>query len=206
MVNFNRIAPVYDILSKMVFGNAIIKSSSCFLDKLPKQGTILFIGGGSGEILPQLIAGNDQLMVDFVELSEKFISKAKIQLSPELHKRVHFIHGDHNDIIPDKKYNAVITFWVVDVYPQQEAEEFCRKIMAHLEPGGMWLFADFIPTRNIFQKWLVKIMYLFFRIVSNIPALNLPDYESIFQKLDMKVAFNQNFYHGMISSKLLYRA
>ena len=203
MINFNRIAPYYDTLSKIVFGNALLEASECFLHKLPPQGNVLFIGGGSGEILPRLMKEKDQLVIDFVEMSERFISKAKRKLNPDLAKRVHFIHGDQSEIAPDKKYDAIITFCVVDVYPQQEAEVFCSQIISHLKPGGIWLFADFVPAKNIFQKWMVKMMYFFFRIVSNLPALKLPDYELIFQKLNMNVELNHTFYHGLISSKLL---
>ncbi len=206
MINFNFIAPYYDTLSKIVFGNVLLEASSSFLNKLPEQGSVLFIGCGSGEILPLLRTGEKQLMVDFVEMSERFISMAKLKLKPEQSGFVRFIHGDENKIDPDRKYSAVITFFIMDVYPQKEAEDFCRKIVSHLEPGGVWLFTDFVPSGSLYQKLLVKIMYLFFRIVSNIPAKKLPEYDLIFQQLNVRVELNQFYYNNMISAKVLRKS
>src|ERR1035437_6499804 len=108
MSNFNRIAPFYDMLSKIIFGNALLRASSLFLYKLPEHGTALFIGGGSGIILKQIAELKPELQIDFIEASEKFISIAKTKLNPDLLKRIHFIHGSQNQIPPGKKYTAII--------------------------------------------------------------------------------------------------
>ncbi len=205
MINFNRIAPVYDTLSKLVYGNALMNARSCFLNKLPESGIVLNIGGGSGEVLQHLLELRPGLKVDFIETSDKFIALAKRKLNPELLNRVHFIHGNENSIEAAKKYEAVITFFIVDLFPQNDAEEFCTKIISHLKSDGVWLFADFIQPKSLFQKLLLKFMYQFFRLITNIPASQLPDYDSIFQKLYMSEINLQFFYNEMISSKILKR-
>jgi tRNA (cmo5U34)-methyltransferase len=203
MANFNRIAPLYDLLSKMVFGNALSRAKDCFIHTLPEHGTVLFIGGGSGYELKKIISLKPALKIDFVETSGKFISMAKAKLNSEELSHIHFIHGSENQIVPDKKYAAIITFCIVDLFPQKEAEEFCAKIISHLEPGGLWLFVDFIPPQKTTQKLLLKCTYLFFKIIANISSNHAPDYNIIFQQLNMKIEARQLFYGEMICSQLL---
>ncbi len=203
MVNFNRIAPFYDALSKIVFKDSLLWARSCFINELPEFGTVLYIGGGSGIALDTIRNLKPDLHVDFIEASEKFISIAKKRNSSDRFKHVNFIHGNENQIPLEKKYKAVITFFVVDIFPQNEAEEFCKNVVSHLEPGGVWLFADFIPSDNLYQKLLLKFMYICFRIVANIPANQLPDYDLIFKELNMREEGSKFFYNEMVCSKVL---
>ncbi len=203
MLNFNRIAPYYDTLAKVVFGRTLNRAKSCFLHRLPNMGTAAWIGGGSGEVLGKAAELKHQLTIDFIEMSDRFIAMARRKIPAGQSNRINFIHGDVDQMAPDKKYAAVITFFVIDSYPQKEAGELCRKIFSHLQPGGVWLFADFIPGKSFIQKIMVKIMYLFFRWVADIPANRLPDYSSIFQELNLQVEENQFFYNKMISAKVL---
>ncbi len=205
-MNFNGIAPFYDSLSKIVFGKALLKARICFLDRLPESGTILYIGGGSGIGLKDIRELNPKLKIDFIEASYKFISIAKTKFDAHLSEHINFIHGTENSIDRDKKYTAVITFFIIDLFPQKEAEAFCKKIISHLEPGGIWLFTDFISPPKKYQKLLLKFIYSFFRIVANMRARTLPDYDNIFSQLNMKLETEQLFHGEMICSKVLRKA
>ncbi|MEI7803146.1 MAG: class I SAM-dependent methyltransferase, partial [Bacteroidota bacterium] len=161
-----------------MYGRALYDARKCFIHQLPEKGIVLNIGGGSGEVLQLMLESKPGMQIDFVEASDKFIALAKRKLSPELLNRVNFIHGNENSIDTEKKYNAVISFFIVDLFPQHEADKFCMKIISHLNTNGVWLFADFVQPKNLFQKLLLKFMYRFFRIMANIPAHKLPDYNS----------------------------
>lgn len=202
MTNFNRIAPVYDTLSRIVFGKALLKAKTCFIHKLPEHGTALFIGGGSGLELEKIAALKPGLHIDFIEASEKFISIAKARQRGDL-KQVQFIYGTQDNIAAGKQYAAVITFCIVDLFPQKEAEAFCAKIISHLEPGGTWLFTDFMPPKRPVQRLLLKFMYFFFRVMTHIPANRLPDYDKIFRQVNMEPETKQLFYGRMICAKVL---
>ena len=51
---FDFIAPYYDKLASLVYGNAIKNSQHVFLDRIPKASRILVVGGGSGVFLSAL--------------------------------------------------------------------------------------------------------------------------------------------------------
>jgi hypothetical protein len=74
-----------------------------------------------------------------------------------------------------------------------------------LQPGGFWLAADFVqtPGTGIFQirnRILLKTMYLFFRVVSRIQAVSLPDWQNILAAYSLVPQKTAYFYHDMIKS------
>ena len=77
--NYNKIAPVYDLLSRLVFGGAIVNAQRLLLPGLPRgQYRVLIVGGGTGWILDELGKQRPQgITVDYVEVSEKMISISK---------------------------------------------------------------------------------------------------------------------------------
>ena len=90
---FDRIAPYYDALKRLVFGNAIHRSQAHFLQRLPQGCRLLIIGGGSGEVLSLLQNVNPLCRIWYVEASSKMLSLASSRVLPEAKHLVNFIHG-----------------------------------------------------------------------------------------------------------------
>ena len=87
-----------------------------------EKGNVLFIGGGSGRVLKQLILLKPHLQIDYIDASKKMINRSKTMISNHIH-HVNFIHGTQNDI-PNIKYDAILTFFYLDLF---QAEK--RKIL-----------------------------------------------------------------------------
>ena len=47
---FDLVAPFYDALSRLVFGDQIVKSQTHFLHQVQKDDQVLILGGGTGQI------------------------------------------------------------------------------------------------------------------------------------------------------------
>lgn len=205
MVNFNRIAPVYDFLSSIVFGKQIINASACYLSELPISGNVLYIGGGSGILLNKMLENRPNITIDFVEPSSKFIELAKQNVNAQFYGQVNFIHGNHLAISSQQKYNAVITFFVLDIFTETEAQLFCKSIYNSLVDSGLWLNADFEKPTHLGSKLLLKSMYVFFKLVSNINAKQLPDYDAVFKNLPLVTRSKKLFFHRIIGSSFLVK-
>lgn len=199
-IDFNGIAPFYDLLSNIIFGKTLIKASTTFISQLPETGNVLFIGGGSGVLLNKILTVKPNITIDFVEKSEKFITIAKQNLRSEYLNRVNFILGTEHDLPLKSTYQAVITFFIIDLFSEQEASNFCSKINAHLNPKGVWLVTDFVATSSIFNQWLLKSMYFFFKFVANVQVKKLPNYDLLFKQLQYTKLQSKFFYHEMIGA------
>src|SRR5688572_11887084 len=98
---FNRIAPVYDTLKGLVFGKAIDKSQIFFIGQLPRDGNLLIIGGGSGEMLKPLLQVNPGCRIWYVEASSAMLSMARQGVSTDDRAHITFIHGTEKSIPPE---------------------------------------------------------------------------------------------------------
>jgi len=203
--NYNHIAFIYDALVRLVFGHQLVKAQRCFLSELPQNANILFVGGGTGKILPELLSIAQPHIVDYVELSPKMISIAKKRC---LHQeRVQFIQKDFNDFVPNKKYDVVITFFFLDLFEEEKINRLIQKINMSLSTDGLWLFADFVDRGHYqwYQKVFVKLMYAFFRLFTNVERHKLPHFLNHFAKHSLHTIKVKHFFHGLISSKILVK-
>ncbi|HEY9047693.1 MAG TPA: class I SAM-dependent methyltransferase, partial [Ohtaekwangia sp.] len=70
-MSFDSIAPVYDMLSRIVFGRSMVKSQRHFLKYIPAEASVLILGGGTGWIIQELFAVNNTCTIVYVEASQK---------------------------------------------------------------------------------------------------------------------------------------
>ncbi|MEO5675142.1 MAG: class I SAM-dependent methyltransferase [Chitinophagales bacterium] len=203
--NFNRIAPFYDPLSQLVYGNNLKDAKRSFLNKIPLRGRVLLMGGGTGNILNELFEKNHEMMIDFIEPSSGMIKIAEHRLNKKFRSRVNFICGDHHSIPAGKQYDVATSFFVMDCFKNEEALEFSKILASSLKVNGFLLFADFFYTEKRLQRLLIKFMYEFFNIISNISAKKLPDYDHIFRQLGFLKIEEKIFMKGLIRSRVYCR-
>ncbi|MBK9732010.1 MAG: class I SAM-dependent methyltransferase [Chitinophagaceae bacterium] len=200
--SFDHIAPYYDTVASLVFGTKLTTAKKQFLNHLPSNGNILLIGEGTGTILNYLLKIYPALTIDYMEASAKMLKLAQNKVHGQFQERVHFIHGTHLQIMTEKKYDAVIVFFVMDCMPQQDALEFATKITQSLKNDGCFLFADFFPPENWYHRLLLWLMYRFFRFTAGIDAVQLPEYDFIFKELKLKELGRKNFMDGFMQSRV----
>ncbi|WP_185153661.1 methyltransferase domain-containing protein [Fulvivirga lutimaris] len=200
--NFNFIAPVYDKLGRLIFGNNLIDSQKAMLKHLKEGNHILILGGGSGEILKELDKQKIHLTISFVELSPKMIRLAKAR-QPFKNIEVTFICQNALAINPPNA-DVVITNYFLDVFALANLTLIMKKIENSLSTSGIWLCTDFRKTNSIFKNGLIKLMYLFFKIFSQLEANVLQDFEVQFETLGYK-KIDSKFYFGKMIESCTYQ-
>lgn len=200
MNGFNTIARQYDFLKKLVFGDSIYQSEVCFLGWIARGGKVLIIGGGSGEILPALMETDPAAEVFFVEASSEMLKIAKRRLPEASVKNVRFIHGTERNIPEDILFDAVITNFFLDLFPDSKVRELCRMISGKIKVDGVWLVSDFVKTGKISQRILLWTMYRFFMLTSGVLARSLPAWDRHLELAGMEEMSSRSFYGGFIRS------
>lgn len=198
---FDRIAPFYDGLSTLVFGNSLMKAQKCNLCIVPAHSDVLVLGGGTGKWLVELLKHNDSCRVWYVEASLKMIHLANKYLNAS--DRVIFIHGTQQDI-PDRKFDIVITHFFVDMFSESDLSDLAEKIAGVLKNGGKWIVADFVNNRY-WHKLLLWMMYLFFNAIGVLDRKNLPDWDRIIQSWPFTMENTTSFYKGFVKNIIYVR-
>jgi ubiquinone/menaquinone biosynthesis C-methylase UbiE len=194
--NYDPVAPFYDWLSHLVYGNAIINAHKYLVQFIPADSKILIVGGGTGHILEYISQRhNHTLQITYVDISKKMIDEAKTKHFGT--NSVIFVNQSILDAKFADTFDVVITPFLFDnFYPQTAATVF-NKMDAKLRSQGLWLYADFqIREKDrLWKKLMLQTMYFFFRTLCNVEANSLPD---------MQALFNANRYN-LLSEKLFYK-
>jgi SAM-dependent methyltransferase len=197
--NYDNSAWFYDRLSRLVYGDALVRAQVYLLGFIPANAKILIAGGGTGWILEKLAdihpAG---LQITYVEISAKMMARAKKRNTGE--NLVVFVNEAVENLTSPTTFDVVITPFLFDSFTTQSAESLFNHIDSLLKPAGLWLLSDFQLTGRWWQKILLKSMLLFFKAVCGIEASKLPDVEGQFKLHGYKAAAQQTFFHDFVIS------
>lgn len=202
--NFDAVAKVYDTLSFLVFGNTLFEAQLSFVNVIPNDARILMLGGGSGELLREILKVCPDCTVWYIEASREMIRIAsKKNKSPT---NVHFIHGTESDIPLQHRFDVVITNFYFDLFPTEKLGRIIEAISLSCTSEVRWLVTDFRHPQNWWQRILLKTMYLFFRTVCNIEASTIPDWQQKMAVADFSPRQVKYFYHQFVVAAVYEKA
>lgn len=182
--NYNAVAWFYDGLSSLVFGSSIKKAQIDLLPLIPNNSKVIIVGGGTGWILEEITKFHPSgLEITYVDSSSKMIERSK-QRNYAFNK-VRFIEASIEDyLLPDTDhlYDVILTPFIADCFSQSAWQQVFTKLDVFLKPKGVWLYTDFYLNDKspLWQKLLLKLLYLFFRITCRITSKQLPDVDECF--------------------------
>jgi ubiquinone/menaquinone biosynthesis C-methylase UbiE len=198
--NYDHIAPVYDLLSRVVFGRQIEAAQVCLLKFIPPHSRILIVGGGTGWILEKLAEEHGLgLKIDYVESSARMITLSRKRDIKD--NTVNFINLPIEKYMSENLYDVIITPFIFDNFRLGKIQMVFDKLDARLMRGGMWLHADFVYDKkkpSLWQKLLLKIMYFFFRLTAGIETQELIAMDGYF--ITYLKEFEAYHYAGFIRS------
>jgi tRNA (cmo5U34)-methyltransferase len=198
MNNFNSVAGFYDTLSTLVFGSAMRRAQTTHLREVPQGCKVLILGGGTGWLLSELSAVNPACKVWYIDASSKMISLSKKHMQNATQEIV-FIHGTEESIPAGIKFDAVITHFYLDLFPQDACFKVIHKIKSAIQPNGMWLVADFINT-TWWHSVMLRTMYGFFKLMTGIEASALSEWKNLLVTNGFKEYKSREFFGGFMKS------
>jgi len=200
MNNFDRIAPFYDQLARIVFGSAIQKAQCFFLDQIRDNDTVLVLGGGTGWIVDAIMDHVPTAQITFIDNSKSMIEMAKNRIRVEHQSKVAFVEGEYFDRNRDDDFDVIFSAFYLDMFSQEEVSHILTDVSKNLKKSGKWIFTDFRYTTIGWQRYLLKLMYFFFKVACGVSANKLANFDVEFMKLGLKAQMSRSFYFGMIES------
>lgn len=198
--NYDNIAPYYDRLSRLVFGKAQVNAQLSLLEQVLPNSSILIAGGGTGWILEALaVKYSGGLHITYVESSGVMLALSRKRNYGQ--NEVSFVHLAIEDFVAPHTYDTIITPFLFDNFSVENAAKIFVLLDHVLRPGGQWLFTDFAYNRKnnrLWQRLLLRVMYLFFRVISQVEAASLPDMEVLFSLHGYTPVARSVWYRGFI--------
>lgn len=206
---FDALAPVYDLLTRAVFGDALRRAETHFLDELRSARSVLVVGGGTGGLLEQVLARTEAHIVH-LDLSAEMLRRARRRIArrrPGDLGRVLFVRGDLGALPISGPFDAICTPFVLDLFDDATVRRVVRELAARLAPNGLWNDTDFRSVeRGLLRPAahaLLAAMYAFFRLTCAIEARRLPPLDSAFAAAGLVVRREHCDLGGLVHTLLL---
>ena len=191
---YSLLAPFYNRLTKLVFGDQLKWSKTCFAENLSGK-KVLIIGGGDG--LDYQIF-QDDLEGEYWEISRSMLLKSKINLEgSDLSFHLGFFQAEKENV-----FDEVWLHFVLDTMRDEEIESLLIEVRKSLKPKGKVYLADFFVPQNLYQRFKQSIMIHFFRMVANHKRKNLPDYEEILKRQNWLKNAERDILKGWVKAQV----
>ncbi len=199
--NYNNAAWFYDRLSKLVYGDSLVKAQLYLLDFLLPNSNVLIVGGGTGWILEEITKRyHEGLKITYVEVSENMMALSKKRNYGS--NEVIFINEAIEHISNEETHDVVLTCFLFDNFTDHTVQKVFEHIHIKLKPTGLWLNADFQLAGKWWQQPLLNSMLFFFRILCRIESKKLPDMESVFASNGYRSIAKKTFFGEFILSQV----
>ena len=199
--NYDNSASFYDGLSRLVFGNALVKAQTYFLAEIPADAKVLIIGGGTGWILEEIAKVHPTgLNIVYVEISSKMMSLSRKRNIGA--NQVEFINRAIEEVEYPEHFDVFITPFLFDNYTQEDLPATLRHIHQMLKPGGIWLNTDFQLTGKWWQFAMLKSMLLFFKVLCGVESWRLPDVGKEFERLGYTLIETKLFFKDFMGTRM----
>lgn len=154
--SYERVAPFYEELARVLSLGRIGRAKGCQLDWLPRHVRVLYAGVGSGEdACAAVAAGFD---VTALDLSPTMLAR----LSARLGERAGDAHLRCEDFRRHEggPYDVVALNFFLNVFDEDELASVLDRALRLLEPsGGRIVIADFARPVGRLERWLCEIHY-----------------------------------------------
>jgi ubiquinone/menaquinone biosynthesis C-methylase UbiE len=200
--NYDNSAWFYDRLSRVVYGDALVKAQVYLLQFIRPGSSILIAGGGTGWILEELTKKHPSgLKITYVEISANMISLSKKRDFGD--NEVIFINTPVEDADLKDQFDVVFTPFLFDNFREDTLQRVFNHLHRLLKSGGLWLNTDFQLTGKWWQNVLLQSMFVFFRVLCRIETSVLPDIMERFKKYQYQVIAGQTFFGEFVLSTAL---
>ncbi|MEP0714286.1 MAG: class I SAM-dependent methyltransferase, partial [Algoriphagus sp.] len=188
--HYSLLAPYYNRLSNLAFGDQLMWSKTCFLENLGAKKTLI-IGGGAGlDYLPF----QKNLTGEYWEISYAMLSQAKRNLSEsKLTFHLGLFQAEKGEI-----FDEVWLPFVLDTMRDEEIISLLREIRQSVKPEARIYLADFFEPKQKYQRLLTWGMIAVFKLLTQHKRANIPDYEEILRSENWTKTSEKEFMNGWV--------
>jgi len=206
--NFDHVAVLYPLLEQLVFGSALSRSRSVFMQEVIEGKNLLLIGEGNGRFLSDIVKQNSASAITVVDSSSQMLSAAAKRIAAiDGCAKVRFLNADFLDWqSPFAHYDRIVTHYFLDLYRPDRIRRIVEQISCLATEDSRWINVDFTKANpRMRQTFLMWAQYRFFRTCAGIEAERLFDPLSYIEQAGWRIIESKSLEQGWIAAQLLSR-
>jgi ubiquinone/menaquinone biosynthesis C-methylase UbiE len=211
-MSFDQLAPHYRWMEWLLAGDKLQRCRTACLDFIPAPEHALLLGEGNGRFLTALLQKHPDVRVTCLDASARMLDCTRKHLEKVGVNAVsvHWIHADIFEWQPaSRNFDLIVTNFFLDCFSSGQVERISRRLAHVSAPGARWLLADFCEPPSGFAKWrarfVLAVMYLFFRVMTRIPATKLAPPDSALLQTGFRLRERKTFEWGLLHADLWIR-
>ncbi|MEO7413794.1 MAG: class I SAM-dependent methyltransferase [Opitutaceae bacterium] len=211
-MSFDRLAPHYTWMEKVLAGSRLQRSRVAWLDALAGRENILIVGVGHGHFLRSCAKRFPSASITSVDASAGMLrhAEARSRRSGASMERLTFVHASVPEWRPPRgAFDAIVTNFFLDCFTPDELRAVIGVLAAGAKPGACWLLCDFaVPLHGIARqraKIIHALMYVFFRRVTRITARCVTAPDSLLAAAGFTLEGRRTAEWGLLRSDLWLR-
>jgi len=194
-VNCDRIARWYRWFEYAGFGRALERRREAFLSDVSDARRVLALGDGDGRALAALLAAAPHACVDYIDVSARMLDLARTRAGTNhVNYRCEDARTAH---LPDAEYDLIVTHFFLDCFDETDLEPLIARLASAATPQARWLISEFRGN-----GWLVRALYLFFRLVTGLSTRRLADHHPLLKRYGFRLMRHEDTWRGLLSSEL----
>jgi len=207
--NFDRLAPHYHWLEKVLAGGKLHRCRTAFLSTVPPPGEALLLGEGHGRFLAELLTAHPGVRCTCVDSSAKMLAGARRKLEGQGFNLagVEFVQADVLEWKPPAgKFDLIVTCFFLDCFSAEQLARLMPRIAGAAVADARWLVADFRKPESGWKRWraawILESMYLFFTHATALPASRITPIEPFLEGQGFVLQGRRTFEWGLLHSDL----
>lgn len=212
-MSFDRLAPHYRWMEALFARERLQRCRVALLDAIPPPELVLIYGEGNGRFLAELLRRFPAARVTVVEESGVMIDLARSRLRRAGLEaaKVEFVQADALSWEPAASaFDLIVTCFFLDCFRGDQLRFLIPRIASAGEGGARWVVSDFqiaaSGLRRARSRFVVGILYLFFRMMTRLSGRELVDPAPLLQAHGFTCERCVEMDHGMLYSAVWRRA
>jgi len=205
---YSQIAGLYQFLELMMFGGDLHRARLRLLPLVPDSGPFLVLGDGDGRFLEELVQRFPTCSVVSVDHSQRMLDLQRKRIENLSRSGlVTFRCGDIRSLTFSKaSFSGIFVNFFLDCFTDTELDEFLPVWLGWLDEGGLLYYSDFQQPNSGFQKirgrLVLDLLHRFFRYQTGLSNRQLPDFDSLFERLPMELLCREEGSGGLLTTRL----
>jgi len=206
-VSFDLLAPHYQWLEKIVFGQRLQDARIAFIRQVSSARRVLVIGEGDGRFLAEFVKSYPRAEIDCLDASPRMLALVRKRT---LGRPIRFINASLEKAELSRNcYDLLVTHFFFDCFGEKTLPKVIEKLEGAAAVEAEWLIAEFQQPvcgwRGLAGRWLINFMYFFFQLFAGIEARRLIDYRPLLRAHGFNLVNGQGSPNEMIRSELWRR-
>lgn len=206
-MSFDNLAPYYRSMERWTAGGRLQKARTAFLEVIPVPRRILTVGEGHGPFLLECCRRFPEASIVCVDASAAMMVQAKDALKKGglSDARVQWVRADALTWEPPAaSFDLIVTHFFLDCFTEAQISTLIPRLAEAADRHASWLLADFqVPQglwRGLRSKSILAMLYLFFGMVTRVPARKLVIPDPFLQAAGWRLQKRVEYEWGLLKS------